>query len=73
MLKDSNEADFYELTVTASGRLSPGRISNFFWATFIYDHHIGYCGRCRLYDVRSGCLDAVSQAGCPSFTRSVHR
>lgn len=36
MLKDSNEADFYELNVTASGRLSPGRISNFFWATFIY-------------------------------------
>lgn len=36
MLKNCNEADFYELNLVASGRLSPSRISKFFWATFVF-------------------------------------
>ncbi|ETI68363.1 hypothetical protein [Neobacillus vireti] len=35
MLKNSNETDFYELKTVANGRLSPDRISAFFWVTFL--------------------------------------
>ncbi|MFZ7946302.1 MULTISPECIES: hypothetical protein [Bacillaceae] len=35
MLKNSNETDFYELKSVAYGRLSPTRISSFFWVSFI--------------------------------------
>lgn len=34
MLKSCNESDFYELKNIAYGRLSPDRISAFFWVTF---------------------------------------
>lgn len=35
MLKNCNEADFYELKSVANGRLSPDSISSFFWVSFI--------------------------------------
>jgi hypothetical protein len=36
MLKECKDEDFYQLKSVAAGRLRPGRISSFFWATFFF-------------------------------------